>query len=268
MNNPYVHEFSTFSEDDGVEERPSYGYHIEPTYELPTYGYMAEEYSSPMEYDCRPTNGHRINNNLEDCPTYGYDEGYYSFEDNHFHEYYDRPTNGFEYQNASNEYIEPIYEMPTHDHPDEKLYKEDVVKLEKVSKLHVANIESGEEVTKCFKRVEESYTIFGETLRKLIDQMCQIPSTKHTHPTTTKEEQIIHIDEGQTMAPPNEKSMKMDMVVEDQAVVGQTPTLGGARTHTSCGARRRRKKFPHSSPPTQACCPHQDLKKDKAWSET
>ncbi|KAM1075843.1 hypothetical protein PS2_023172 [Malus domestica] len=234
MNNPYVHDFSAFSEDDGVKERPSYGYHIEPTYELPTYGYMAEEYSSPMEHDCRPTNGHQINNNFTDWPTYGYDEGYYSFEDNHIHEYYDRPINGFEYyQKASNEYIEPIYEMSTHDHPDEELYKEDVGKLEKVSKLHVASIEYGEEVTKCFKRVEESYTTFGETLRKLIDQMCQKPSTKHTHPTTTKEEQIIHIDEGQTMAPPNEKSMKMDMVVRDQAKmemmasIGQTPTLGG-----------------------------------------
>ncbi|KAM2054415.1 hypothetical protein ACFX1T_003945 [Malus domestica] len=31
------------------------------------------------------------------------------------------------------------------------------------------------------------------------------------------------------MAPPNEKSMKMDMVIEDQAVVGQTPTLGGLK---------------------------------------
>ncbi|KAM1041273.1 hypothetical protein ACFX2C_030465 [Malus domestica] len=238
MNNPYVHDFL---EDDGVEERPSYGCHIEPTYELPTYGYMANEYSSPVEHDCRPTNGHQINNNLEDWPTYGYDEGYYSFEDNRIHEYYDRPTNGFEYQNASNEYIEPIYEMPTHDHPDEELYKEDVGKLEKVSKLHVASIEYGEEVTKCFKRVEENYTTLGETLRKLIDQMCQKPSTKHTHPTTTKEEQIMHVAEGQTMTLPNEKSMKIDMVVEDQAdmskpitakmelvaIVGQTPTLGG-----------------------------------------
>ncbi|KAM2075130.1 hypothetical protein EV2_039153 [Malus domestica] len=232
MNNPYVHDFSQhafseYEEDDGVEECPSYGYQIEPTYELPTYGYMAEEYSSSMEYDCRPTHGHQINNNLEDWPTYGYDESYYSFEDNHIHEYYDRPTNGFEYQNASNEYIESIYDMSTHDHSDERLYKEDVGKLEKVFKLHVPSIEYGEEVTKSFKRVEESYTTFGETLRKLIDQMCQIPSTKHTHPTTTKEEHIIHIDEGETMAPPNEKSMKMDMVVEDQAVVGQTPTLGG-----------------------------------------
>ncbi|XP_070673952.1 uncharacterized protein [Malus domestica] len=227
MNNPYVHDFSAFSEDDGVEERPSYGYHIEPTYELPTYGYMAEKYSSPMEHDCRPTNGHQINNDLTDWPTYGYDEGYYSFEDNHIHEYYDRPTNGFEYQKTSNKYIKPIYKMPTHDHSDEELYKEDVGKLEKVSKLHVASIEYGEEMTKCFKKVEESYTTFGETLGKLIDQMCQIPSTKHTHPTTTKEEQIIHVDEGQTMAPPKEKSMKMDMVVEVQAVVGQTPTLGG-----------------------------------------
>ena len=55
MNNPYVHDFL---EDDGVEERPSYGCHIEPTYELPTYGYMAKENSSPVEHDCRPTNGH------------------------------------------------------------------------------------------------------------------------------------------------------------------------------------------------------------------
>ena len=125
-----------------------------------------------MEYDCRPTIWLQLNNNnnnnLEDCrPTYGYDEGYYSFDDNHIHEYYDRPTNGFEYQNASNEYIEPIYEMPTNDHPDEKLYNEDVGKLEKVSKLHVASIEYGEEVTKCFERMEESYYNFRRNYEKV-----------------------------------------------------------------------------------------------------
>ena len=66
MNNPYVHGFSQhafmeYEEDDSVEECPSHGYdenYIDPTYKLPSYGYMVEEYSIPMEYDCRPTNGY------------------------------------------------------------------------------------------------------------------------------------------------------------------------------------------------------------------
>ncbi|KAM1513285.1 hypothetical protein ACFX1Z_024731 [Malus domestica] len=80
--------------------------------------------------------------------------------------------------------------------------------------------------------------------------MCQILSTKHAHPTTTKEEQIIHIDEGQTMAPSNEKSMKMDMVVRDQAKmemmasIGQTPTLGGGTSPHLMWSPKKKKIAP------------------------
>ena len=80
-------------------------------------------------------------------------------------------------------------------------------------------------------------------MRKLIDQMCQISYTKQTYLITTKEEQIIHIDESQTMAPINEKSLKMDLVVGEQANLsklitakmelraskGKTPTLEGLK---------------------------------------
>ena len=125
----------------------------------------------------------------------------------------------------------------------------------------MASIEYGEEVTKCFERMEErfermeeSYAILGETMRKLINQMCQIPSTKQTHPTTTKEEQIIHIDESQTMAPPNEKSMKMGMVVGDQAdmsepimakmkliaIVGQTLCSWGSNPHLMWSPKKKK----------------------------
>ncbi|CAN6557590.1 unnamed protein product [Malus baccata var. baccata] len=87
MNHLYVHGFPQHAfdhyfpdseEDDNVEECPSYGYdenHMEPTYELPTYGYTVGGFSSPMEFDCWPTNGYQLNNNnLKDWPTYGYDK--------------------------------------------------------------------------------------------------------------------------------------------------------------------------------------------------